>query len=58
MFDYLDRYYLKSGNERCQSLTETALTQFKEKIFKESMNDFVNAILKEIHKDRENEIVD
>jgi len=26
MFDYLDRYYLKNGSERCQSLVDTALT--------------------------------
>jgi hypothetical protein len=58
MFDYLDRYYLKSGSERCQSLTDTALSKFREIIFQKRKAEFVNAILQEIHKDRESEIVD
>jgi len=58
MFDYLDRYYLKNGAERCLNLTETALSQFKEKIFKPRINELRSAILEEIQRDRENEIVD
>jgi phosphomevalonate kinase len=58
MFDYLDRYYLKNGNERCHNLVDNALFQFKERIFDKKKVEFVNAILQEIHKDRENEIVD
>jgi len=58
MFEYLDRYYLKNGAEKCQNLTETALNHFKEKIFKNRMVDLRRCIMQEIKKDRENEIVD
>jgi len=58
MFEYLDRYYLKNGAEKCQNLTETSLNHFKEKIFKYRMVDLRRSIMQEIHKDRENEIVD
>jgi hypothetical protein len=58
LFDYLDRYYLKNGSERCQNLVETALNQFRENVFNHRLNDLRRAILEEIKKDRENEITD
>ena len=35
MFHYLDRYYLKNGAEKSMTLTETALSIWKSKIFDE-----------------------
>ena len=58
LYDYLDRYFLKNAGEKCQSLTETALSLFKKKIFEKRKFDLTKAILNEIYKDRENEIVD
>jgi hypothetical protein len=58
LFEYLDRYYLKNGSERCQNLVETALNQFKDKVFKQRMSDLRWSILEEIKKDRESEITD
>ena len=63
MFDYLDRYFLKTSkptdnNERMQNLVETALYYFREKIFEKRKSEYVKAILSEIQKDRENEMVD
>lgn len=40
------------------NLTETALSFFREEIFKTRMTDLRKAILVEIRKDRENEFVD
>jgi hypothetical protein len=48
MFDYLDRFYLKNGSERCENLTQTALTIFKAKVFKSRSVDVRWAILQEI----------
>jgi len=56
MFEYLDRYYLKNENKK--NLTEFSLQLWKDKIFMSRMTDLRVAILTEITKDRENEIVD
>jgi len=58
LFDYLDRYYLKNGSERCHNLVETALSHFKDNVFSHRLNDLRRSILEEIKKDRENEISD
>lgn len=57
MFDYLDRYYLKNGNN-LEGLAQSALNLFKQLIFNIREQEFVNSILQEIHKERENEITD
>ena len=45
MFDYLDRFYLKHRMEYLSNLTETALSQFKEKIFNNRKGDLRWSIL-------------
>lgn len=57
MFDYLDRYYLKNGNN-LEGLAQSALNLFKTLVFNIREQEFVNSILQEIHKERENEITD
>lgn len=53
---YLDRFHLK--NQGDQSLTETALSMYREKIFGRYLKTLRESILVEIRKDREGEIVD
>ena len=56
MFNYLDRYYLKNTN--MQSLAQSALQFFKEKCFTVIQDQLRNAILNQITKDRDGELVD
>jgi hypothetical protein len=56
VMQYLDRFHLK--NQGDQSLTETALSMYREKIFSKNLKTLRDSILIEIKKDREGEIVD
>ena len=58
MFDYLDRYYLKSLKCKGKSLLGTAQEHYKAQVFDKHMNDLRVAILNEIIKERDNEMVD
>jgi len=58
MFDYLDRYFLKNGQERNPHLIETALIIFKENVFLKEINEIRRSILNEIEKDRLDEMVE
>ena len=58
MFDYLDRYFLKNGQERNPHLVETALIIFKEHVFLKEINEIRRSILNEIEKDRLDEMVE
>ena len=53
---YLDRYHLKTANQ--QSLTETSLIIFRKEIYTKKLVQLRRAILAEIQKDRDNELVD
>ena len=54
VFQYLERLYLKYD----ESLTETALAMYRDKIFQKHLDRLRSAILVEIKKDREGEMVD
>ena len=56
VMQYLDRFHLK--NQGDQSLTETALAMYRDKIFQKHLDRLRSAILVEIKKDREGEMVD
>jgi hypothetical protein len=56
MFSYLDRYYLKNSN--MSSLAASALSFFKEKCFNKVKEQLKNAILVQITKDRDGDMVD
>lgn len=56
MFRYLDQYYLKGQGE--QSVTNCALEMFRDRVFKRNLEFFRYAVLEEIRKDREHEMVD
>ena len=56
VMQYLDRFHLK--NQGDQSLTETALSMYRDKIFGRNLHKLRDAILIEIKKDREGEMVD
>ena len=55
-FHYLEKCYMK--NQGDQSLTKTALTMYRDKIFQKHLGRLRSAILVEIKKDREGEMVD
>ena len=56
VMQYLERFYLKSRGD--QSLTERALAMYRDKIFHKNLGRLRSAILVEIKKDREGEMVD
>lgn len=56
MFNYLDRYYLKNNNGN--SLATTALQLFKDKCFKQLEERLRRAILNQMSRDRNSELVD
>lgn len=56
IMQYLDRFHLK--NQGDQSLTETALNMFRDRIFKRKLAELRKCVLTEIKADREGEIVD
>lgn len=56
LFDYLDRYYLKDGQNKKQ-LFMTALISFKDEVFTKQLEVLRSSILKEIYKDRMDIIV-
>lgn len=56
LFDYLDRYYLKDGQNKKQ-LFMTALISFKDEVFTKQLNILRTSIINEIYKDRMDIIV-
>ena len=56
MFSYLDRYYLRNNNT--VSLATSALHLFRDQCFNTVIDRLRTAILNQITKDRNNEIVD
>ena len=56
VFKYLDQYYLRGQGE--QSVTNAALEMFRDQIFTPNLEFLRYAILEEIRKDRDQEIVE
>lgn len=57
MFDYVNRYFLQNQQGSIR-LAETALDLFKKRVFNSMSANLKRAILSEIQKDRENQIID